>query len=465
MNLRESNPHTDVAAPPDPIGRRRFLAESLFIAETLRFGSASMLAWPLLCSNATAAGPKQKDSASLADRKLGLLLGSFIGDALGGPIEFGARESVQGLTTDARNWPDDKLLTPDLLEQLSSPLEMQGYDGLRPEPAAYGQWPRNAPAGTVTDDSRHKIILQRAIRKALLQSRFPSDQDIARSFLEFSCIEGRPDSPAIQKLNDEGFREYRFASRWLLGERDLDRARPLSRLWAGVNNCSGQMMFPGLAVAFAGAPEAAYRATYDLDFIDAPIAKDICCGLVAGLASLLGQSGEALSETDDRRRRIDRFESTLRDVDPFQYQQVPFAGRQLNRWLDTADRLVDKAGGSPKRLFELLETDGKPVFWWDAHFTLLVPLSILKLCNYEPMAAMHLTLDFGHDTDSYAQVLGAIVGALDGVGVFPNVWRENVVQRLEADYGENLQAWCDDLLHLAEQNLIHQNPNLQNLNR
>ena len=98
-------------------------------------------------------------------------------------------------------------------------------------------------------------------------------------------------------------------------------------------------------------------------------------------------------------------------TDPFRFRDVPFAGRQLDRWLDLSDSIVQRARGCPATMYRLLEQEGKPVYYWDAHFTLLVPLTMLKACRFNPLAAMHLTLDFGHDTDSYAQVLGAMIGA------------------------------------------------------
>ncbi len=45
--------------------------------------------------------------------------------------------------------------------------------GYRLEPAPYGPWPARAPAGTVTDDTRHKIVLMRALRSAASSECWP----------------------------------------------------------------------------------------------------------------------------------------------------------------------------------------------------------------------------------------------------------------------------------------------------
>ncbi len=135
----------------------------------------------------------------------------------------------------------------------------------------------------------------------------------------------------------------------------------------------------------------------------------------------------------------------MREVDPFRLADVPFVGRPLDGWLDLADSIVARADGKPKVAYKLLETEGKPVYFWDAHFTLLVPLVMLKLCKYDPLSAMHLTIDFGHDTDSYAQVLGAIVGAVHGDAVFPTPMVDCITRQLEVEFGESVDNWLNVL--------------------
>ncbi|MCR9294858.1 MAG: ADP-ribosylglycohydrolase family protein [bacterium] len=374
-----------------------------------------------------------------SDRGLGLLWGGLIGDALGGPIEFADRVPDSFFRVRLRGV--DYRLTAADLEQLGEAINLLSYQQLRPDAAAYGPWRNNAPAGTVTDDSRHKIVLLQAFENSQAQGREITREDIARAFLQFQPIERAGDAEQLAALNAEGFREYRYASRWLLGERDLEWARPVERLWAGVNNCSGQMMFPPLAVAFAGQPEEAYRKTFELDFIDTPLARDITSALVAGLSAVLAPELDNATPAD----RLQVFSTALRQTDPFGFKEVPYAGRQLDRWLDKAQELAQRAEGKPAKLYALLETEGKPVYWWDAHFTILVPICMLHFCEQNPWAAMHLTLDFGHDTDSYAQVLGCIMGAVYGTSIFPVQTRRSVGQAMLHDYGVHVEQWLETL--------------------
>ena len=52
----------------------------------------------------------------------------------------------------------------------------------------------------------------------------------------------------------------------------------------------------------------------------------------------------------------------------------------------------------------------------------------------------------GNDHDSYAQLLGAFVGALYGDELFRPEWRQVIASRLQADYGEDIDEWTEVLL-------------------
>ena len=374
------------------------------------------------------------------DGAVGLLWGTLIGDAMGGPLEFAEQEKRRGHVVDCRQWPESKRLDEDSIAEIAKRATLMTYKEVRPETAPYGPWIKEAPAGTVTDDSRFKVILVRAIRAAAEQGAEAVTQShLAKAILEFSPRFGRAADSATQKLMDEGLREYRYAANWILGIRDPKVALPIDRLWAGIPNCSGQMLLLPLALQFPGQAEDAYRRAFELNFVDAAGAKDIAAAIVAGLAAVLGNESKALTNE----QRWARFEKTMRTIDPFRLKDVPFAGRPLHKWLDLADSIVERANGRPSVAYKLLETDGKPVYYWDAHFTLLVAVTLLKLSRYNGLCALHLAIDFGHDTDSYAQLIGAMAGAVEGANVFPNEMRETVAVRLQADYGEEVADWVN----------------------
>jgi len=80
-------------------------------------------------------------------------------------------------------------------------------------------------------------------------------------------------------------------------------------------------------------------------------------------------------------------------------------------------------------------------------------MAIAQLCRYEPLASIQLALEFGHDTDSTAQLMGAMMGAVYGAAVFPTPLRQLVTQRLRLDYDEDLQEWVDFLVERANQRM------------
>ena len=77
---------------------------------------------------------------------------------------------------------------------------------------------------------------------------------------------------------------------------------------------------------------------------------------------------------------------------------------------------------------------------------LVVGFSIAKLADYDPLATLQIILEFGHDTDSYAQLMGAYFGALHGPGIFPDEMRDSIDQRLKEQFGESVEEWVKLLL-------------------
>ena len=64
----------------------------------------------------------------------------------------------------------------------------------------------------------------------------------------------------------------------------------------------------------------------------------------------------------------------------------------------------------------------------------------MALAEEDPLTALQLTVEWGHDTDSYASLLGAFVGAMNGKAVFPDALLTPVHARLLADFSVDLGA-------------------------
>ena len=412
--------------------RRRFLKRSLALSIALTSLESQIFA------------SEAEDDDLLRSRISGLLYGCLIGDAAGGPVEFKPVTETKDFLADVRNWDEDRTVDAAEIEKLAQTFPLLDYQTLRPGAEPYGQWTKKAPAGTVTDDTRHKIVLLRKLRE--LDGKRPLNRnDLAAAYVAFGKSKTVTSRPHYQPLCEEGMIEHVKAAKWILGERDADQAAPPSRIWGGLSTCCGQMTLPPVACIFVGQPKLAYQASYHLAFFDNGPGLDINSAIVAGLATALA--------TDAKQARSQRWKQvtdTMRSVDPYHYHDIPYVDRRVNQWLDIASKIAAEAKGSPKKLFKLLEKDGKPKYFWEAHFILVCVFSMVEFCDGDGMAAMHLALDFGHDTDSVAQLIGAFTGATEGADVFPNEMRRAVQERVAADYDESVEAWTELLTRLSQ---------------
>ena len=102
---------------------------------------------------------------------------------------------------------------------------------------------------------------------------------------------------------------------------------------------------------------------------------------------------------------------------------------------------MEQADGNIARLFKLLEENLETMYWWDAWVPLVVVMSCAEIVEYDPIASMQLMMEFGHDTDSYAQVMGAVMGAIHGVEVWPQHIRTTVNERMKEQFGQNVWDW------------------------
>lgn len=377
-------------------------------------------------------------------RVRGMLIGSLLGDAAGGPPEFKSAEDLKKWLPDLRSWSSGRFEDALKSDELMKEFRLLPYLGIRSDIAPYGPWERDAAAGTVTDDSRHKMVMLNCLRNSLSNSeRRVSQESLAQAYLDYAgthLTRGRLD---YEKLTTESFKEYTAVANWILGERDLSKALPPQRLWAGISTCSGQMTLLPLAGLYPGDADAAYRAAFAIDFVDVGPAKDINAALVAGLAAAIGSSAKPADKWQE-------VFGAIRDTDPYRYGDVPFAKRPATEWLDFALHAADRAEGSPNELFRILETEGRAKYFWDAHFTFASAIAFLKLSDYQPLAAITVSLAFGHDTDSAAQVIGALAGAIHGPNVFPEAARKQVENRLLVDYEESIDEWVNVCRRLRE---------------
>lgn len=405
-------------------------------------GAASAAALSLLPGGLAATPPLDQEKLG---RVRGLAFGSALGDAMGGPIEFQPREAVQGLADPPKVWRMGEKLDAAARAEAAGRLRLRPYHHLRPGTESYGQWNIESRPGTITDDTRHKLVLLHALHAAHGAGRWPMGVgDLARAYLDWPSTAAVAGREGYGDLAADWLEEWHFAARWVLGERDLARALPPSRMWQSLPTCCGQMTLLPLAALFAGQPEKAYLAAHHLGFFDNGFGKDLNAALIAGLAQALAtpvaKGGSAAA--------FGGVLAAMRATDPLRFGKIRWSERAVDRWLNLALRFAEQARGEPARLFASLEAEFLQTTKWEAQVPFVVTFSCLALSEYDPLAALQLSMEWGHDTDSYAQLVGAFAGALHGVELFRAEWRGAVASRLQADHGVDLEGECRFLLEL-----------------
>jgi len=344
----------------------------------------------------------------------GMLIGSAIGDAAGGPVEF-VNPPIRSFWSTT-----DQKITRKGIQELGSLFKLQSYPK---EAEPFAQWESYGPVGTITDDTRFKIIFFNTLKNYHGKLTM---QNFAQSVFDF-----RTELPEKYQDNyDDWIPEIAYATNWALGIRE--NAYPVERIWGGIPTMEGQMPFLPIAALNPDNPEWCYIKTYELGYFDIGIAKDINSALVAGLARSLQHDGN-----------WQNFEHAMREVDPYNYNNILYVNRQLVKWLDLSHTLVKKADGNIARLFVLLEENLETVYWWEAWVPIVVVMACAQIVEYDPLASMQLMMEFGHDTDSYAQVMGAVIGAIHGEDIWPEDIRTIVNKRMKEQFGQNVEDWME----------------------
>jgi ADP-ribosylglycohydrolase len=388
------------------------------------------------------------DTNFLRNKIKGLLTGTLLGDALGGPIEFQGHPEIQATPNPPKLWTDtNDIINDAALKAAAERIFFREYKYLLPQPQSYGTWKANAAPGSVTDDSRNKIVLLYMLRKALQKNQWRlTEKNMAQAFLDWRKTPLVKLTPGYDSLCKDWMGEMDKTINWVMGNREIGKAYPPERMWNAYPTCYGQMTLPPIAAIYPGQPEKAYLAAYNLAYFDNGFAKDLNAALVAGLSVALTLDASKMNNEKIWTTIIDAMKST----DPYAYNKVPWCERSVNKWMYMVDMFVKEANGSPAKLFQRMDEQFKYDAKWEAQVPFTVIFSCLKICKYDPLAALQLSIEWGNDHDTYPQLLGAFIGAIYGPDIFKKDMRETITKRLQLDYDENIDEWVNTLMKVQE---------------
>ncbi len=355
-------------------------------------------------------------SDDLYSRVLGCMVGSAIGDAFGGVVEFRSAQDVERIA--GKPWVDEFL--PYAADHGTHPV---------------GVWEPAPPRGTGTDDTRYnQLFVECVIRNGgLINSQFLAIEYIQRY--------REPEDFYPEKYRDLARRQY-----WWMYERScahlgMEKSPFGWPPWVAdaMGNAYPKLMgLISLAPAgllYRNEPEEAYKKVFELDFLDIGYARDATAMLGAMVSAALGGN---VSGRDLIRIGL--------DTDPFGFERGRFMVRNVQRFLEIAE-----TAPSDRALIDALAPEVARRHPFDPIDVLGVPMTAVHYCDGDPLRSIIMSANDRNldetgaftgmrDVDCVANVAGAIVGALHGVDAFPDDWVSDTVEANKKVYGIDLEA-------------------------
>ena len=319
----------------------------------------------------------------LYSKLYGGLLGAAVGDALGGPVEG--------------------LPYPEIERRFGRVEAMLPYPDDPSEHAQFSDEP-----GNYTDDTRLALIIAQAILQAKGQ---PVRGDLAKALVDYHHTHPNP-------LERSFVEEYYLKG--LYGSRKL--------IYGGQPTNGSIMAIAPVGLIHPADPKAAFALAYELSFVTDGYAKESASMAAAAVAEAMrpGVRVEAIIESTLQTAAWFRREGTLWPTTIREREWARFEGRPnevlIARALEVArghDVFAIRA-----ELYDKLYVS--PV-GSEAGQTLAVALAMLVAADGDYRQAVIGAVNYGRDCDSYATVVGAIAGALQGVAAIPKDWAEAVL--------------------------------------
>ncbi|MGB4571493.1 MAG: ADP-ribosylglycohydrolase family protein [Rectinemataceae bacterium] len=320
----------------------------------------------------------------LQNRIVGCLIGSAVGDAMGGPVE--------GLSS------------AEITERYGVVDRMLPYPPCVP-PSFHG--PFGSRAGEFTDDTR----LAKLLCAGLISSgALPRSGDLNRVICAAYFSAG--------SVLERGFlEEYALKAIYGAGKESF----------GGKMTNGAIMAIAPVGVLFPGDPLRTFDAAFDILSMATGSARISAAAAAACISAAMTGEGKALDAVlrglDAAEERVHRAEGN--------YWHYGHMYPRVGGWsLALARKAVAIASAyrdplSAEFRNRLVEEIGQP-FFADGDETLAVALAMFVAADGDFRSAVIGAVNYGRDCDSYAAVAGAIAGAFNGSSAIPPEWAEAV---------------------------------------
>ena len=340
----------------------------------------------------------------------GSLVASAAGDAMGGPVEgldWDVIEAEFGRVTDFM--PYTKL--KDVIEAGD----------------LHGAW--DTTAGSITDDTRFRNLLCEVIiekgetptrgdfAKGIAEYYFHADDDVAKGFME----------------------EYFLKT--IYGER--------MQIWGGQPVSAALMMNSPIGLIHPCDPTGAYQAAQEIAFISEGYAQTAANIVAASVAAAMVPN----TNVDAIISAALRTAGSLRVQGPhfIRWKYGPNVGQPVERLIEEAISIAHEI----KDVFEIRAVYYERLNYLpimvDAAQAIAVSLGMLVAADGDPQLALHGAVNYGRDCDTYASVVGALVGALHGIDALPAEWAETIAH---VNPEPNLADLAAGLTQVAEKRIL-----------
>lgn len=384
------------------------------------------------------------DSADYADRVLGALVGSAIGDAMGAPVEMWHRAQI------VARYGYIHTLLPVLRER-----------------SAEGPWAGYLPLGATTDDTRWKYLFtDYAVR---YPQEWPQPARLAAYIqelyqAEFGDLQRLPTSD-VTSLERElthlaWLQEWaRVAEAYLSGNID-HYVQAVNRFYGGEMSCAGLLYAPMVGLLRPGQPDLAYRTAYDLALFDIGYARDLTALSAAYTAAAMvpGVAFERPFAVHSEVDPLGYFDSRLLGRFGYRiYEKALLIARSAHAvgQVDTTIRVPDEFRGTAleytrrSQAYRHLE-EAQQEIAFHAGEIYLIALTGLQYGRGDFAVTMEFITNFGRDNDTAAALAGFMLGAQLGFRALPATLAQPVIQANRERLGIDLETLAERLVGSSE---------------
>ncbi|MHB1453490.1 MAG: ADP-ribosylglycohydrolase family protein [Saccharofermentanales bacterium] len=307
----------------------------------------------------------------------GALIGSAIGDAMGGPVEFWNRHSIA--------------------ERFGTVCRLMDYGDVTPD--IHGPWSREA--GTYTDDSRMSKILCGAVISA---GGAPLPEDVRKAFIEYY-------HNASTDLARGFIEEYYYKA--IYGER--------KQIFGGYPTNAGVMGIAPLGVISPCDPVKAFAEAYDAIFFVEGYARYSAALCAAAISAAMRHDATYKTVIEDALDAISRHKSRREGPIWQSHGMYEHIGKKNENLIRDVCALAERYG-DVRSICEELEPIIEHPFGADGAESMAIGFAMFTAAKGDFVQTVEGCVNFGRDNDSSASFGGALAGALNGVDRIPAEW-------------------------------------------